>query len=737
MLLSSVEGEKNMTVEEIRAAIQAKGWTYRPKTRRQREFVYAVRRNGAKLDEKYLGAMDNPNLLAKIEALPSSGPATVAQQQQEREPGAQIDASSCNSPEVVARPHNGKPSPESPHSTQRVVARPHNGGPTPESPQDQVPSPEHIRQAARECAKDLIRVYVERGDTLNQITQGHMGRFSSEYEVQIGATVYFPKKRTYTRWQIVVLKVLGKDCLEVFDARELYAEIQKECQAKQQPALEICDNKSQDQALNLTIYSRNTLGQGPHDQARRTQLAQWAEAHQHPVVWYTTHYEHNRCCQTELPGGKASWTHFLAHATPYDIYCCYIAACATRPLLYYIKNAHKRGEISSIRGKPLDEALPNTESPRQDKHGEVITQSGNDAKTQGQALDLDSLIIYNPDTLQYRGEQDQARRTALARRAEKHQYRTLRFVSYYKGIYRQPIAAFNKEQWNQFLAQAGARDIYYAFVAAYAPRSLQYYIEGKELTAPEILDELEDQALDLIAYTRNSMRYQGPEDLARRASLMRWAEQHGYKGFWYRCGKYGNDHHYQSGVPEGKEGWISFLEKAVGYDIYCCYIAAFAPQPLQHYLNDAIMRGEITNLADDAAWQPNDQEPEQRAPAIHNEPPDQALDLITYSRDNLKYQGPHDQARRAQLRQWAEQHGYKPFWFTRHAKYGGYSSRAGVPGGKEGWTHFLEKAVQYDVYCCYIAAYAPEPLKYYLEDAAKRGEIQIFHDHLLWRPGQP
>jgi hypothetical protein len=114
----------------------------------------------------------------------------------------------------------------------------------------------------------------------------------------------------------------------------------------------------------------------------------------------------------------------------------------------------------------------------------------------------------------------------------------------------------------------------------------------------------------------------------------------------------------------------------------------------------------------------------------------QALDpasLTYYSRDTLVYQGPHDQARRSWLAQWAQQRGYKNFWFIMHHKYSGYY-QTGVPEGEEGWTHFLERAVQYDIYCCYIAAYAPGQLEHVLKDAEKRGEIKNLDDHLIWRP---
>src|SRR6266567_63143 len=112
-----------------------------------------------------------------------------------------------------------------------------------------------------------------------------------------------------------------------------------------------------------------------------------------------------------------------------------------------------------------------------------------------------------------------------------------------------------------------------------------------------------------------------------------------------------------------------------------------------------------------------------------------AASLTTYSRETLCFQGPHDQARRAWLRTFAQGRGYQAFWFTLHGSRSGYY-QAGVPAGEEGWTHFLERAVQFDIYCAFIAAYAPGLLEQFLADAAARGEITLGMDTgLPWTPG--
>ena len=117
---------------------------------------------------------------------------------------------------------------------------------------------------------------------------------------------------------------------------------------------------------------------------------------------------------------------------------------------------------------------------------------------------------------------------------------------------------------------------------------------------------------------------------------------------------------------------------------------------------------------------------------------DQALvpaSLAIYSRETLRFQGPHDLARRDYLRTFGRERGYQAFWFTLHGSRSGYY-QAGVPAGEEGWTHFLERAVQFDMYCAFIAAYAPGQLEHFLEDAAARGEIKLGMDMgLTWTPG--
>jgi hypothetical protein len=130
----------------------------------------------------------------------------------------------------------------------------------------------------------------------------------------------------------------------------------------------------------------------------------------------------------------------------------------------------------------------------------------------------------------------------------------------------------------------------------------------------------------------------------------------------------------------------------------------------------------------------NQQEIPTRAAPVQEARLDQPeIDLLTYSRDNLKSHGPHDHARREKLRLFAQQRGYKEFHYTNHGKYDGYTQHF-IEDGESNWQHFLGVAVSFDIYCCFIQAYAPHPLSFYLQDAELRGEIAQLEDKWIWRP---
>lgn len=91
-------------------------------------------------------------------------------------------------------------------------------------------------QSPCELAKDLIRPYVERGDSLASLT--HMGWGLSEHQAQIGG-VYFQdidgksKRRDIGSHTLVVTRFECKECFVSFSVQELYTEILDERKARQ------------------------------------------------------------------------------------------------------------------------------------------------------------------------------------------------------------------------------------------------------------------------------------------------------------------------------------------------------------------------------------------------------------------------------------------------------------------------------------------------------------------------
>jgi hypothetical protein len=64
--------ERETAIALVSNAIQARGWTPRIRSRRAREYVYAVKRSGQKLEEQYLGPLDcSADAIARAGALPN------------------------------------------------------------------------------------------------------------------------------------------------------------------------------------------------------------------------------------------------------------------------------------------------------------------------------------------------------------------------------------------------------------------------------------------------------------------------------------------------------------------------------------------------------------------------------------------------------------------------------------------------------------------------------------------
>lgn len=78
---------------------------------------------------------------------------------------------------------------------------------------------------ARGAAKDMIRAYVERGDSLQSLKDGGLGRSSDEYDAGIGG--YIQGKRIGND-RIIVSKLNGETINQVFKLSDIYNEIKAE-----------------------------------------------------------------------------------------------------------------------------------------------------------------------------------------------------------------------------------------------------------------------------------------------------------------------------------------------------------------------------------------------------------------------------------------------------------------------------------------------------------------------------
>ena len=101
---------------------------------------------------------------------------------------------------------------------------------------------------ARDAAKDLIKRYVLRGETVQQIADGYMGYYGDNYKAQIGgymwrdADLKSPHGKPYkhiSKYQIGVEKVGDREVMEVFSLHEIYSEILHERDYGKQVSLDL------------------------------------------------------------------------------------------------------------------------------------------------------------------------------------------------------------------------------------------------------------------------------------------------------------------------------------------------------------------------------------------------------------------------------------------------------------------------------------------------------------------
>jgi|SRR5947209_6764882 len=82
---------------------------------------------------------------------------------------------------------------------------------------------------ARDAAKDFLRPYVERGDSVDSICSGGMGCARREYWAQIGGvTMVNGKTKHLKSHQLAVTELADKKCFVVFQVEELVAELRRQ-----------------------------------------------------------------------------------------------------------------------------------------------------------------------------------------------------------------------------------------------------------------------------------------------------------------------------------------------------------------------------------------------------------------------------------------------------------------------------------------------------------------------------
>jgi hypothetical protein len=126
-------------------------------------------------------------------------------------------------------------------------------------------------------------------------------------------------------------------------------------------------------------------------------------------------------------------------------------------------------------------------------------------------------------------------------------------------------------------------------------------------------------------------------------------------------------------------------------------------------------------------WESLPEEPQQ-APALAHKPIPVAPtfgtqlsieELATFSLATLK--GPHDEARRAWMREWIETHDC-PVGILMYSEVSGYYVSEFWPVSRERFLKVIEGPGWFHDYCLFIHC-AGLPLKQYIEDAIKRGEL--------------
>jgi hypothetical protein len=90
--------------------------------------------------------------------------------------------------------------------------------------------------AVRNLAKEYLRPYVERGDSPEQICEGHPEAGDSQNCLQIGGEIHVKGKlRQIGGGQLAVTRFEGEEYFTTFEVTELYQEIRQELADRDKP----------------------------------------------------------------------------------------------------------------------------------------------------------------------------------------------------------------------------------------------------------------------------------------------------------------------------------------------------------------------------------------------------------------------------------------------------------------------------------------------------------------------
>jgi DNA-directed RNA polymerase subunit RPC12/RpoP len=685
--------ERESAIEQIRAAISATGWTPRIRARRAKEYAYAVRRvEGNRLEERYLGPLDNPaHVCALAAALPNTPRSVALPNAQDAEHQAEHTATSA--PADQHQPEQ-PPQPATPDSdrTRRQAEQP----PASQANQDQAPDPatdwiEYSRAMLRERQRQAATLWTGNASATRPTNQR-----------QAGASATAPAPAP--------------------EASATKTEPERQAGATR--------TETTAPAPAPEIHSH----QADQDQQPQPAPAQRRESSsQHPRLWEGT--------RVMTPAGLATVNAVRYSDILHRWRCSVLTEKAQSNGSHYA--IFDAGEVAPIQQASLfEEATSTTAAPA--PAPEPPTTATNQRQAAATAPEPAPGTGATDQAAEIHNEQTPERESAQAPSEKRPAYPAPSYKCHvcnthnwiWKG-YRYRCATCNPKLLTKAQTrpteQQGAASTTSTGAPAEEPAPAIY----EQNPAPQL------HPLDLERYTRESLKYQGPHDQARRYWLARWAKQREYKALWFTT-HYKYDGYTKHGIPEGIEGWTGFLEKAEQYSVYCAFIAAYTPLPLQHYLEDAQQRGEIKPLTDNLVWKPGqpahsaNQAPTSARPSSPaqddqatardtSSTPEQAEqpqtppdDLMVYSTRTVQ-RGPHDHARRDWLRKWAAEHQYKPLRFTSYYKQT-YRQPVAAFDEKQ-WKQFLEQAGARDIYYAFIAAYAPQPLQHYIEDAQAREEI--------------